>query len=210
MFAPMRPTQGLFVPGPAGPIEAHLAEGDAARASIVLCHPHPQYGGNMHDDVLAIIAQIAARRSIVPLRFNFRGVGNSAGSYDRGVGEVDDLLAVLDWLRREHQPEKLLLGGYSFGSHVVWQALDRCGELARVLLVAPPVGSMSYPVVSGLETPVDVIYGDADAFVAAADLEPWATAMPAVRLTAIAGADHFFGSTSGALAEAVERALDNL
>ena len=162
----MRPTHGLFVPGPAGRIEAHLAEGDAARASIVLCHPHPQYGGSMHDGVLATIAQIAEQRSIVPLRFNFRGVGDSAGSYDRGVGEVDDLLAVLDWLHREHHPGKLLLGGYSFGSHVVWQALDRAGALEHVLLVAPPVGAMNYPIRDGLEMPVDVIYGDADAFVA--------------------------------------------
>jgi alpha/beta superfamily hydrolase len=203
----MRPTHGLFVPGPAGRIETHLAEGDATRASIVLCHPHPQYGGSMHDAVLATIAQIAERRSIVPVRFNFRGVGSSAGSCDRGVGEVDDLLAVLDWLRREHHPDKLLLGGYSFGSHVAWQALDRAGELTRVLLVAPPVGAMDYAVRNGLETPVDVVYGDADAFVAAADLERWATAMPAVQLTAIAGADHFFGGAHGALADAVGRAL---
>jgi len=203
----MRPTHGLFVPGPAGRIEAHLAEGDAARASIVLCHPHPQYGGSMHDGVLATIAQIAEQRSIVPLRFNFRGVGDSAGSYDRGVGEVDDLLAVLDWLHREHHPDKLLLGGYSFGSHVVWQALDRAGALERVLLVAPPVGAINYPIRDGLEMPVEVIYGDADAFVAAADLERWAAAMPAVRLTAIAGADHFFAGAHGALAEAIEGAL---
>jgi alpha/beta superfamily hydrolase len=206
----MRPTHGLFVPGPAGRIEAHLAEGDAGRASIVLCHPHPQYGGSMHDAVLATIAQIAEQRSIVPLRFNFRGVGDSAGSYDRGVGEVDDLLAVLDWLHREHHPDTLLLGGYSFGSHVVWQALDRAGELARVLLVAPPVGAMSYPVRNGLNTPVDVIYGDADDFVVAADLERWAAAMPAIRLTAIAGADHFFGGAQRALAEAIEGALRNV
>ena len=185
-----------------------LSEGDATRAPLVLCHPHPQYGGSMHDSVLDTISRVAQDRSVTTLRFNFRGVGASDGRFDRGIGEIDDLLAVLSWLRAEYAPDAVLLAGYSFGSNVVWQALDRAGSVAQVLLVAPPITAMRYAARSDLATPLDIIYGDEDTFVATAELEQWAaTAAPGARITCIAGADHFFGAAHDALARAVERAL---
>jgi alpha/beta superfamily hydrolase len=208
MFDPMRQVRALLVPGPVGQIEAVLSEGDPVRATMVLCHPHPQYGGSMHDGVLDTVARVAQRSAMATLKFNFRGVGASDGSFDRGLGEIDDLLAVLTWLRNEHRPNSILLAGYSFGSNVVWQALDRAGDVAQVLLIAPPIGAMHYAERGGLAIPVDVIYGDEDTFVAAAELERWAArAAPGARITPIAGADHFFGAAHEALAQAVERAL---
>jgi uncharacterized protein len=205
---PMRQTRALFVPGPVGRIEASFSELDASHAVIVLCHPHPQYGGSMHDAVVDTVAQAAMSESIATLRFNFRGVGASDGSYDRGVGEVDDLLAVLEWLRSAERSERVLLGGYSFGSNVVWQALDRAGDLALVLLVAPPIGAMHYVTHPQMTIPVEIICGDADAFVGATELERWAAqAAPAAGVTHIAGADHFFGGAHDALAHAAARAL---
>jgi hypothetical protein len=208
MFDPMRHARTLFVPGPAGPIETSLSEGDPARASIVLCHPHPQYGGSMHDAVLDTIERAAQRSSMATVKFNFRGVGASEGDYDHGIGEVDDLLAVLDWLRVERPSAKLWLGGYSFGSNIVWRALDSATDTALVLLVAPPIGAMDYAAHTGLHAAVEVIYGDHDAFIDAAELERWATtAASRVRTTTVAGADHFFGGMHAALAEAVEQVL---
>jgi uncharacterized protein len=208
MFDPMRQARALFVPGPAGRIEASFAEGDAARATIVLCHPHPQYGGSMHDAVLDTVARVAQRNSLATLKFNFRGVGASDGSYDSSVGEVEDLLAVLDWLRAAYPSNRILLAGYSFGSNVVWQALDRAGPVALVLLIAPPVGPMQFLARAGPRTPLAVIYGDDDAFVDAATLQRWVSeSVPAAHVMSIAGTDHFFSGAHDALAGAVERAI---
>jgi alpha/beta superfamily hydrolase len=162
----------------------------------------------MHDAVLGTIAQVAGRLGIAQMKFNFRGVGASAGAFDRGIGEVDDLLAVLEWLRSQVRPTSIRLAGYSFGSSVVWRALDRAGELDTILLVAPPVAMMDFPPHPTMATPVGVICGDEDSFVAAPDLVRWAaTAAPAATIETIAGADHFFGGAHVALGAAVERIL---
>jgi uncharacterized protein len=141
-----------MVPGPVGRLEGSFSEPAGATDAIVLCHPHPQYGGSMRDAVLDTIAAVADRLGMAQLRFNFRGVGASDGSFDRGVGEVDDLLFVLDWLRAQKRPTSIRVAGYSFGSSVVWRALDRAGALAGVLLVAPPVAMMDFPPHPGLST----------------------------------------------------------
>jgi alpha/beta superfamily hydrolase len=197
-----------MVPGPVGPLEAIYNEPTASVGAIVLCHPHTQYGGSMHDAVLGTIAAVADRFAIAQLKFNFRGVGASAGAFDRGVGEVDDLLAVLTWLRTEVRPTTIRLAGYSFGSSVVWHAADRAGELAHILLVAPPVAMMDFPPRPDLTAPIGVICGDEDSFVAAPDLIRWAAeSAPTATVETIAGADHFFGGTHAALGKAVERVL---
>jgi len=204
----MRQTRELMVPGPVGRLEASYDESTGSAGAIVLCHPHPQYGGSMHDAVLDTIAAVARRLAIAQLKFNFRGVGASAGVFDRGIGEADDLLAVLTWLRAEIRPPSIRLAGYSFGSNVVWRAIDRAGDLAHILLVAPPVAMMDFPPRPSLATPISLICGDDDSFVAAPDLVRWAAqSAPAANIETIAGADHFFGGAHAALDQAVERAL---
>jgi uncharacterized protein len=197
-----------MVPGPVGRLEASYAEPAGATAAIVLCHPHPQYGGSMHDAVLDTIAAVADRHGMAQLRFNFRGVGASDGQFDRGVGEVDDLLAALAWLRAEKKPASIHIAGYSFGSSVVWRALDRAGALTQILLMAPPVAMMDFPPNAASPVPVSLICGDADDFVAAADLARWAArSAPAAKIEIIPGADHFFGGAHPALTQAIERQL---
>ena len=204
----MRQTLAVMVPGPVGPLETNYNEPIESDGVIVLCHPHPQYGGSMHDAVLGTIAAVADRLAIAQLKFNFRGVGGSAGAFDQGVGEVDDLLAVLAWLRAEIRPPSIRLAGYSFGSSVVWHAADRAGELTHILLIAPPVVMMDFPPRPTLDAPISLICGDDDTFVAAPDLVRWAAkSAPTATIETIAGADHFFGGTHGALGKAVERAL---
>jgi alpha/beta superfamily hydrolase len=191
------------IPGPAGLIEARLDDGnDGSQAFAVLCHPHPQYGGTMDDAVLSVLARVLAGAGVRCLRFNFRGVGASAGTHDGKGGEVEDLLAVESWLREEHSPGHLTLGGYSFGAAVVWQALTSLSPPDRMILVAPPVGLMPFarqPVSFGL----DVFAGDADQFVDAAALE----ALSDARIHVIPGADHFFSGKWGDLAAGIEQAL---
>ena len=110
----------LKISSPAGELEASYHNPTQAQNAALLCHPHPSYGGNMHDGVLAVTA--AALESAKPagswahLRFNFRGVGGSSGTFDDGNGEQDDLVTAWEWLRAQNEWQSLTLIGYSFGS----------------------------------------------------------------------------------------------
>jgi uncharacterized protein len=176
------------IPGPSGPLEAVLSRPvRAAGTAAVLCHPHPLYGGTMHDAVLECLARVLVDTGVTCLRFNFRGVGASAGRFSGGAGELDDLAAAVDWIAREERPARLWLGGYSFGAHVVWQAAGRALAAERMLLVAPPNGAMAFAA-QRPPCPVDAFFGSADAFVDAEGL----AALPGVTAHVVLGADHFF------------------
>ena len=186
------------ISGPAGALEARVEAGGSDRWAI-LCHPHPLYGGSMHDAVLDTVATVLAEQDIGRVRFNFRGVGASDGQYDGGRGEADDLVAVRDWLAAEHAPEELWVCGYSFGSNVVWRARTRIPEARRTLLIAPPVGAMEFTPPNDAEAAtVTVVAGDRDAFVDLDALRQWSGERGEVRI--VAGADHFFAGRWDALA----------
>lgn len=182
----------MQIPGPTGTLEARLDEAqtratDSPRIAV-LCHPHPQYGGSMHDAVLETATGALLAAGIDCVRFNFRGVGASAGVYDHGVGEVDDANAVLAWAR-DTEPSEIWLAGYSFGARVAWQVLANPATeitVARGLLIAPPVGSMSFD--GATTAPVDVFAGDADEFIESAALDAW----QGVNIHRIPSANHFF------------------
>src|SRR5580700_7038099 len=116
----MRKIESLFLPGPAGRLEALLEEPeDTAPASAALvCHPHPQHGGTMHNKVVYRIARGLRRTGAVVLRFNFRGVNSSEGVYDHGIGEQDDARAALAFLRGRYPDLPYSLAGFSFGARV--------------------------------------------------------------------------------------------
>ena len=178
----------IQIPGPAGPLEAMLTHAPANNNSYaVLCHPHPQFGGTMHDAVLDIAQRALLATGTHCLRFNFRGVGASAGVHDTGKGEADDVSAAVGWVREEHAPTQMILAGYSFGAAMAWQALDRIEEPDQVILIAPPVGLMALPQRSP-QCPVDVVAGDADQYLDAAALAAWQGITPHI----IEGANHFF------------------
>jgi alpha/beta superfamily hydrolase len=197
-----------MIASPTGRLEAIVDEPPDAARAIILCHPHPQYGGSMHDGVLDTVAAVARRHRFATIRFNFRGVGDSSGRYDNGVGEVDDLLSVVDWTRARPGPKPLWIGGYSFGANVAWRGLDRCGDVAGVVLVAPPVAMMDFSARPSRPPKLTIVAGDRDDFVNADDLARWAaTAAPAARIVTLAGADHFFSAGYAALAAALDTAF---
>jgi len=197
-----------MIASPTGTLEALVDEAADATRAIVLCHPHPQYGGSMHDGVLDTVAAAARRHRFATVRFNFRGVGASSGRYDNGVGEVDDLLAVVDWTRAHVGAKPLWVGGYSFGSNIAWRALDRCGEVEGAVLVAPPVAMMDFSARPKSAPRLTIVAGDRDDYVDARDLDRWAkTAAPGARVVSLAGADHFFSGGYAALAKAIDSAF---
>jgi alpha/beta superfamily hydrolase len=197
-------SDALNIPSASGSLETWL-ERPAAPSGIcaVLCHPHPLYGGSMHDGVLDCLARALLDAGVSCLRFNFRGVGASSGSYDGGEGEMDDLLAAIRWIESNEAPTELWLGGYSFGAFIVWESLAKGPAPARVLLVAPPVGRI--PFTSRLPgCRVDVFAGDGDEFVDQAILAGWTS----VNTHLIADADHFFTGCRDDLQRRIELAID--
>ena len=116
-----RRIESLFIDGPAGRLEALLEEPEDQdpRHAVVVCHPHPQFGGTMHNKVVYRIARGLRRAGAVVLRFNFRGVNLSAGQYDKGIGELEDARAALDLLRSRYPALPFSLAGFSFGSRII-------------------------------------------------------------------------------------------
>ena len=176
---------GDTLPGPAGLIEIHfdpVPERAAGDPVAVVCHPHSQFGGNLHNKVTHMVARAFQGMGVATLRFNFRGVGHSEGSFDQGRGEQQDLLAAVVWLRRRFPDAPLWLAGFSFGSAVALAAWRDAGA-ARLLLVAPPVEHDYFPSTANGDPEVTaipwlVIMGGADEVVTPSAVSRWVAARP--------------------------------
>jgi uncharacterized protein len=180
------------VAGPAGDIACAIDEpaaGTPLRGVAVLCHPHPQHGGTMDNKVVQTLARAFVQLGYRAVRFNFRGVGSSAGVWDHGRGEIDDALAVVAALRNPDLP--LALGGFSFGSFVASHAAARQPEghkPERLILIGPAVTNFTLAPV-----PQDtiVIHGEADDVVPLAGVLDWARPQ-VLPITVVPGTGHFF------------------
>lgn len=184
-------TQRLSIAGPAGELTCAIDE-PAAGAAVglaVLCHPHPLHGGTLDNKVVQTLARAFVQMGYRAVRFNFRGVGGSAGSWDDGVGEVDDALAVVEAFRAPGQ--RLALGGFSFGGYVASQAAARQlpGQQAeRLVLIAPAASRFE---VAGVPPNTLVVHGEADDVVPLSAVLDWARPQ-GLPVVVIPGAGHFF------------------
>ncbi len=214
-LSPAVPSPGTsreaFIAGSAGRLEALIAAPpDVAPAGIcVVCHPHPLYGGAMSNKVVWTLASCALKAGLLTARFNFRGVGKSEGSFDNAVGETEDVLAVVDWLRAIQpagQPDQpLLLAGFSFGAYVSLKAAA-VARPAALVSIAPPFGrivdSTSPP--PHPRCPWLVVHSGDDDVVACADTRAVLdTYDPPPSFVRFEGAGHFFHGQLGPLQEAV-------
>ena len=205
MSAPPLDVQPVEIPGPAGRLQALVAEPAADRGLRlgVVCHPHPLYGGTMDNKVVTTVAKALADCAMPTLRFNFRGVGSSQGTYDEGVGETDDAAAVADWGGRRWPNRRLVLAGFSFGAYVALRVAQR-RELAGLILVAPPVGRFDFSGLAPPRCPWMVIQGDADDVVDPGQVIDWAgRADPRPTIVSLSGVGHFFHGRLAELRNAV-------
>jgi len=171
------------------------------RAGAVLCHPHPQYGGDMHVAVIVAIAQALVERDVAALRFNFGGVGRSGGAYDGGRAEQRDVAVAVEALAgRLDADVPLALIGYSFGAWVAAQAARDLSQVNRVVAVAPPLALLDWRIVDRLRLPLAVVVGDHDAF---CPDERLAALGELAVVTRLEGADHFLVGYETRVAEAV-------
>jgi hypothetical protein len=207
--------RSLFLDGPVGRLEALLNAGteNATHAALV-CHPHPLFGGTLHNKVVFHTMKALNSFGFPVLRFNFRGAGLSQGEHDNGEGEVDDVRAALNWLDAEfHLP--LVFAGFSFGAAVGLRAACSDSRVKAAIGVGTPVG----PVVADSEVPRTYnfeflqecakpklfISGARDQFGPRAKLEALVTSLPEPKkLVMIEGADHFFEGRLRELREAIE------
>ena len=201
----------LDLTGPAGPLEALLEEGTTPpRAAVVFGHPHPQYGGTMHTRAVYQAAKGLIRIGCTVLRFNFRGVGRSAGEFDQGEGEMADFRSALDFMAGRYPNVPLWAGGFSFGS---WVALETGAVDPRVSVligVAPPVKREGYTWDHTLasEKPKFFVQGDLDELCAIKDM--WAfygKLKEPKEMVVIDGANHLFEGKATEVGEALEDLL---
>lgn len=165
--------QNVFIAGPVGQLEilTSFSEtlSDKTQAAII-CHPHPLHGGTMHNKVVHTLAKAFEILNIPTLRFNYRGVGQSKGTYAQSVGETQDCLAVYDWLANHLAPNpKIYLAGFSFGSYIALQAslLRPCSGL---ISIAPPIKSFNFENASHVRVPWLIVQGETDEVVCPQDV----------------------------------------
>jgi alpha/beta superfamily hydrolase len=189
-----------------GLIEAGRAAG--IRAAVVFGHPHPQYGGTMHTKTVYQAAKALTRIGCAVVRFNFRGVGKSAGGWNEGVGEKDDFRAALDFAGKRYPDARLWTAGMSFGS---WIALTTGAEDPRVstlIGISMPVNRYDYTAVQDSPKPKFFIHGERDEVCPLKDVrEMYARAHDPKELVVIEAADHLFDGKVGEVADAIEELL---
>lgn len=198
-------TRPATVAGPAGALACAIDEpaaGHAPRGVVVLCHPHPLHGGTMDNKVVQTLARAFVALGWRVVRFNFRGVGASAGAWDEGRGEVDDALAVIAAHRNPDLP--LVLGGFSFGGYVASQAARRLDPPAqRLVLVAP--ATSRFPTAPVPEDTL-VVHGEADDVVPLQATLDWARPQM-LPVLVVPGVGHFFHGQLTLLKTLVMRAF---
>ena len=193
------------VAGPAGAIECAIdAPAGVAHGVAVVCHPHPQFGGTLDNKVVQTLARAFVALGWRSVRFNFRGIGGSAGAWDEGVGEVDDALAVIAALRASG--EALMLAGFSFGAYVASQAATRLADDAkpqRLVLVGP---STEKQAMANVPADTVVIHGESDDVVPLAATLAWARPQ-SLPVIVFPGVGHFFHGQLGLLKSTVVQEL---
>jgi alpha/beta superfamily hydrolase len=189
--------KSFFLPGPAGRLEALLNEGRAgASHAALVCHPHPLFGGTMHNKVVYHAMKTLHSFGFPVLRFNFRGAGLSEGEHDRGEGEVDDVRAALNWLDSEfHLP--IVFCGFSFGAATGLQAACDDPRVKGMISLGTPIAvedrGYSYSFLKDCAKPKLFVSGSLDKYSPYAALQRVVELTPEPKqLVVVEGADHFF------------------
>ena len=195
--------------GPLGPLEALLDEPSGEpRAAVVFAHPLPTHGGTMHTKVVFQSAKALARIGCVVLRFNFRGVGRSAGAWDEGRGEKDDYRAALDFMAARYPGTELWAAGFSFGSYIAMTCGAEDARVGALIGIAPPVDRYDYGIVKQTAKPKFLVHGERDELIPLrAVREFYAQLQEPKELVEIDRANHLFDGQASEVGDALEELL---
>ena len=185
--------------------EAHLIEGllqtNSDRSAVVITHPHPLYGGNMHNNVVRAVCNTYQNSDYTTLRFNFRGVGNSQGSYGDGIGEQEDVRSAIAYLA-DLGIKQINLAGYSFGAWVNGHLNCQGVGITNMVMISPPVAFIDFATVGVIECLKLIVTGSRDDIAPAGMIrhsyQQW---NPEAQFEVISGADHFYSRYEDKLAE---------
>ncbi len=206
----MYPAGNLFIPAPHGRLEAiYRPKSEQAERVALVLHPHPLHSGTMHNKVVFRAAKALNEAGFETLRFNFRGVGASTGTFDEGRGECDDARAALDYLlRSQPNAREVIVAGFSFGSIVGLKAGCADERVHKLIAIGAPARMDNLDFLRECAKPKLFVHGAEDDIAPLAPLEQLLAELPAtgnVQLERIAGAGHFFDDHAGELAQAIKR-----
>ncbi len=216
----MYPAGNLFIPAPHGRLEAILKEprdGSADGVALVL-HPHPLFGGTMHNKVVFRAAAALNDAGLVTLRLNFRGVGQSTGEHDEGRGEREDVRAGLDYLSAKYSSEAITLCGFSFGARVGLEVGTTDERVLRLISIGTPMDKYDFNFLEHCRKPILFVQGDRDEYGDVERLRELVTKIPApAELKVIKDAGHFFddqleelkAAITEWILESAQRTIDN-
>ena len=201
----MRRIESHLLDGAAGKLECLLEEPEETlRGACLVCHPHPLYGGTMHNKVVYRMARALRRSGSVVLRFNFRGVGRSQGSHDHGAGEYEDARILLDWLHSRYPEVPFSTAGFSFGSRIASRVGCSVDDTKRTILVGFPALSGDYAYLKTCRVPKVFIQSTHDEHGPRPQLESlYAGFAEPKQIQWIEAGDHFFRDGLDELEEAI-------
>lgn len=201
-----KPLRHVDLRSDAGRLEALYRDIPQPRGIAVVCHPHPEHGGTLHNKVVFRAARGLENADVATLRFNFRGAGASQGEYDEGEGEQRDVEAAIEWLIEQHEEDlPLFVGGFSFGSWVSSRVACDDERVRSIFLIGAPVNKYSMNYLRGCEKPKLVLQGSRDEFGGVDRLEEVASAWPRAEIVIVEGADHFFAGQVEFVEETMRR-----
>lgn len=201
--------------GPEGRLEGRYQPASQPRAPIALIlHPHPQGGGTMNNKIVYNLYQSFAQRGFAVLRFNFRGVGRSQGTFDNGIGELSDAAAALDWMQQFNpDAQQCWVAGFSFGAWIGMQLLMRRPEIRGFISVAPPANLYDFSFLAPCPSSGLIVQGTADEIVTPSAVQKLVDKLKTqkhitIDYETVDGANHFFENEQEQLMDAVNRYLD--
>ncbi|HCF60370.1 MAG TPA: hypothetical protein DFS52_20515 [Myxococcales bacterium] len=202
------PSQRLTLPVAHGGLEALLNEPEGPRAAAVVCHPHPLHGGTMNNNVVHRLAAGLHKAGIAALRFNFRGVGASTGSYGEGAGEEEDVGAALDFLQARYPALPLLVAGFSFGSRVGLSVGARDPRVERLLGVGLALSLFDFSFLETTPKPKAIVHAERDEYGSATELRALFARMAEPKLLRVVPeATHLFAGKLEELEQAIDEAI---
>lgn len=199
------------IQGPAGPLETLLDRpAGAPRAAVVFAHPLPIEGGTMHTKVVYQGAKALARTGCVVLRFNFRGVGLSAGTGDDGRGELDDFKAALDFMTAQYPNVELWAAGFSFGAYIATTVGTEDDRVCALIAIAPPVHKYEFAALTRSDKPKFIIHGERDELIPLKMVRHFYAQLPEPKeLIEVDRANHLFEGQASEVGDALVDLLED-
>jgi len=208
---PDQPTS-FYLPGPAGKLEVLTTsqKNENAKGVAIVCHPHPLYQGTMHNKVVTTLARTFQELKLNTIRFNFRGVGQSEGSYGEGKGELEDLLTIAAWIKTVYPHLPVWLSGFSFGAFIATCAAAKIMPVQLVTVGLPVSYLKEWPAIPSIPCPWLVVHGEQDELTPIAEVSHWIENIkPHPQLIIIQDASHFFHRKLIELRQQIRAVLSN-